>query len=199
MKDTFRALVSLVALVFIPLISIEISELSPWLARRVVVFSSRLLSDRRRAARYQEEWLDALHVVPGKLTVLFRALGFLVISVPRMNWDFFDARWQIMALHKWNIPIFAYSCYNLYHIPFTFLMRGEQREGAIRANLVLAQIFQALQRGDLNQKIEIIEIIKDIFDNPPRPYMSRTSSRRQRNWLEDITRRVSMQLSAANN
>jgi hypothetical protein len=70
----------------LPLILSEFSEVSPWLARRLLTWGARRLGDQRNCERYREEWLAGLEDVPGKLTKLAKALNIVCYTVPVMHW-----------------------------------------------------------------------------------------------------------------
>ncbi|AXX32699.1 ATP-binding protein [Actinosynnema pretiosum subsp. pretiosum] len=70
--------------VLLPLAIGELREWWPRLAVRLVRWSARRLGDPQACARYEEEWVANLEEVPGKLSPLVAALGYLV-AVPRMR------------------------------------------------------------------------------------------------------------------
>jgi hypothetical protein len=74
--------------VILPLLLSEFSEVSPWLARRLLVWAARHVGDPRKVERYREEWLAGLQDVPGKLTKLAKALSIVLYTVPTLNWQF---------------------------------------------------------------------------------------------------------------
>lgn len=77
-------LVFLVTAVLLPLAISEFSDWCPRLAHWLVRWSARRLDDPDARARYEEEWAANLDEVPGKLSRLLAALGYLV-AVPRMR------------------------------------------------------------------------------------------------------------------
>ncbi|WP_157767866.1 NB-ARC domain-containing protein [Actinosynnema pretiosum] len=68
----------------LPLVVNEFKDWWPWLAVRVVRWSARRLGDPQACARYEEEWVANLEEVPGKLSPLVAAFGYLAV-VPRMR------------------------------------------------------------------------------------------------------------------
>jgi len=67
----------------------ELTEISPWLARKVVRWSARHWSpDPEQRAAYEEEWTSVVDERPGKVLKLFTAAGFaggaVGRSVPRV-------------------------------------------------------------------------------------------------------------------
>ncbi|HZU75514.1 MAG TPA: hypothetical protein VFA70_02050 [Dehalococcoidia bacterium] len=81
------AIGALFALVLLPLLLNEAGEISPWLARRLLLWGARRLGRRDWSDRFAEEWLADLERVPGKLTKLVHACGVVLRSVPRMRWQ----------------------------------------------------------------------------------------------------------------
>lgn len=68
-----------------PLALTEFSEWCPWLAERLVRWSARRLRNPQDRSRYELEYLANLDAVPGKLSKLLAALGY-VVNVPSMRW-----------------------------------------------------------------------------------------------------------------
>jgi transitional endoplasmic reticulum ATPase len=71
--------------VLLPLVLSEFGDWCPWLAVRIVRWSARRLEDPAACARYEEEWVANLNEVPGKLSRLAAAIGYLA-CVPQMRW-----------------------------------------------------------------------------------------------------------------
>jgi len=78
-------LLFVLAAVMLPLLLSEFGDWCPWLASRLVRWSARRLGSPAACARYEEEWTANLNEVPGKLSQLAAALGYLA-CVPRMRW-----------------------------------------------------------------------------------------------------------------
>lgn len=76
----------IVMAVLVPLLVTEFGDWCPWLAKRLVRWSAQRLGDPAACARYEEEWLANLAEVPGKLSPLIAAVGY-VASIPRMRWN----------------------------------------------------------------------------------------------------------------
>jgi hypothetical protein len=103
---------TVVSLMVLPLMLSEFSEVSPWLARRLLSWAAGRLADKRKAERYREEWLAGLQDVPGKLTKLVKALSIVSYWVPVMHWRanraaylwptrrIFDGLWAVAARSK---------------------------------------------------------------------------------------------------
>jgi hypothetical protein len=72
--------------VVMPLLVSEFRDWSPWLAKRLVIWSARRLGDPLACARYEEEWVANLQLVPGKLSSLIESVGILV-RLPKMWWS----------------------------------------------------------------------------------------------------------------
>jgi hypothetical protein len=77
---------AIISAVILPLLLSEFSEVSPWMARRLLVWAAVHVGDPRRAERYREEWLAGLQDVPGNLTKLVKALSIVCYTVPVMHW-----------------------------------------------------------------------------------------------------------------
>ncbi|MFB6756317.1 hypothetical protein ACFCX6_35970, partial [Streptomyces sp. NPDC056353] len=67
----------------------ECTEVSPWLARRVLRLAARLLGSPEAAERYEAEWVALLDERPGKLLKLFFAL-----------WIALRGTWTLRAIHR---------------------------------------------------------------------------------------------------
>jgi hypothetical protein len=78
-------LLFVVSVVLLPLLLAEFGDWCPWLAVRMVRWSARRLGDPAACARYEEEWAANLGEVPGKLSQLVAAFGYLA-CVPSMRW-----------------------------------------------------------------------------------------------------------------
>lgn len=72
--------------ILLPLVLTELGDWCPWLANRVARWTARSLGDAALADRYAEEWSAELAEVPGKLSKLITALGY-VAYLPRMRWS----------------------------------------------------------------------------------------------------------------
>lgn len=66
-------------LIAVPLLLNEFTEVSPWLARKMVRAAARLLTDPPAVERFAEEWESELETIPGKLIKLGYALFRLVL------------------------------------------------------------------------------------------------------------------------
>ncbi|WP_394622406.1 NB-ARC domain-containing protein (plasmid) [Lentzea sp. JNUCC 0626] len=75
----------LLAAVLLPLVVAEFKDWWPRLAVGLVRWSARRLGDPHACARYEEEWVANLQEVPGKLSPLLAAFGYVAV-VPRMRW-----------------------------------------------------------------------------------------------------------------
>lgn len=79
--------------VLLTIISTEISELGPSMARCIANLSARLLLDRELSKQYAEEWRAGVDGTPGKLTPLAKAIGILVITGPVLNYRYSEELW----------------------------------------------------------------------------------------------------------
>jgi hypothetical protein len=76
----------IISAVVLPLILSEFSDISPWLARRLLTWGAGKLGDPGMCKRYREEWQAGLNDVPGNLIKLVKALSILCYTVPLLNW-----------------------------------------------------------------------------------------------------------------
>ncbi|MER5215415.1 hypothetical protein ABT063_33930 [Streptomyces sp. NPDC002838] len=67
----------------------ECTEVSPWLARRILRLAARLLGNPEATERYEAEWLALLDERPGKLLKLFFAF-----------WIALRGTWTLRAIHR---------------------------------------------------------------------------------------------------
>ncbi|WP_181647132.1 hypothetical protein [Streptomyces sp. WAC00263] len=67
----------------------ECTEVSPWLARRILRLAARLLGNPDATERYEAEWVALLDERPGKLLKLFFAF-----------WIALRGTWTLRALHR---------------------------------------------------------------------------------------------------
>jgi hypothetical protein len=66
-----------VTVLVIPLLLAEFGDWCPWMAAWIVRWAARHLGDPASCQRYEEEWIANLNEVPGKLTRLLAAFGYL--------------------------------------------------------------------------------------------------------------------------
>jgi hypothetical protein len=67
----------------------EFTEVSPWLARRILRFAARRLGNPEAAERYEAEWTALLDERPGKLLKVFFA-----------SWIALRSTWALRAIHR---------------------------------------------------------------------------------------------------
>ncbi|MET8699831.1 hypothetical protein ABZW10_13310 [Kitasatospora sp. NPDC004723] len=67
----------------------EFTEVSPWLARRILRLAARRLGSAEATERYEAEWVALLNERPGKLLKLFCA-----------SWIALRATWTLRAIHR---------------------------------------------------------------------------------------------------
>ena len=80
-RNAVKIALGLVAIVVIPLLLAEFTELAPWLAERLTLRAARRLRSRTERERYSEEWLADVRFAPGKVTKLVVAAGHYIASV----------------------------------------------------------------------------------------------------------------------
>ncbi|WP_133884191.1 AIPR family protein [Glycomyces sp. NRRL B-16210] len=73
----------LLTAIALPLVLAEAGDWAPWAARRIASWAARRLGKAESVSRYESEWHAELNEIPGKLSQLGAALGF-VINLPRM-------------------------------------------------------------------------------------------------------------------
>jgi hypothetical protein len=79
-----------VLLFVVPLLLAEFTEVSPWLARKMVRAAARLLTDPSAVGRFAEEWESELEMIPGKLFKLgyaFFRLALLPLTLIEVRAD----------------------------------------------------------------------------------------------------------------
>ena len=151
--------------VFISLVTAEFSDLGPWLARRVVKLSARLLLDRDLAEQYDEEWLAGIDSTPGKLTPLARAAGILFITVPVLNYRYFDD-WWVCAIY---LPIAIRNMRMQLLWPWGF-DRGmhpavySQRQDY---NQLVKMTCAAVRSGPADERADALEALELALSDPP--------------------------------
>ena len=85
------AVAFVVTAVALPLLLSEFGDWCPWLAAWIVRSAARRLGDPPACQRYEEEWIANLNEVPGKLTRLIAAFGYLA-CLPSMRRSISRAR-----------------------------------------------------------------------------------------------------------
>ena len=78
------ALVAALAAILLPLAVNEAKDWFPRLAVALVRWAARRLGEPQACARYEEEWAANVEAVPGKLSPLVSAFGYVVV-LPRMR------------------------------------------------------------------------------------------------------------------
>lgn len=67
----------------------EFTEVSPWLARRILRLAAGRLGNPEAAERYEAEWVALLEERPGKL-----------LKLPFATWIALRATWELRAIHR---------------------------------------------------------------------------------------------------
>ncbi|GAA1773065.1 hypothetical protein [Nonomuraea bangladeshensis] len=105
-----------IAAIVVPLIVNEVSELAPFLARKLLVWAAKKHARTKdELERYEEEWLADLECVPGKLTKLGHAIGVVLLTVfpawylrqwthVRRIMDLVATSIEQIAYVEWQIP-----------------------------------------------------------------------------------------------
>jgi hypothetical protein len=156
---------SLAASGLISLVTAEFSDLGPWLARRVVKLSARLLLDRDLAEQYDEEWLAGLDSTPGKLTPLARAAGILFMTVPVLNCRYFDDWWVCtiylpIATRNMRLQLLWPRGFDLGIHPAVYAQRQDY-------NQLVKMTCAAMRSGSADERADALEALELALSNPP--------------------------------
>lgn len=81
----------------------EAVDVCPWMARKLVRWSARRITDASMAQRYEEEWLAGLADRPGKLLQLFSAVSIVVGASWRMR-EIFRTTTGTRRRRRWPRP-----------------------------------------------------------------------------------------------
>lgn len=81
-----EVIIFLATAVILPLLLSEFGDWCPWLAKRLAHWTARRLGDVQATERYSEEWLAELAHLPGRLSHLLTATGYL-LALPRIRWS----------------------------------------------------------------------------------------------------------------
>lgn len=141
----------------------ECTELSPWLARKVIKAGAHLLLDPQQVARYEAEWTAILAETPGKLTVLLRAVGIVVLAVPRMNWDYFDCVWVCTI----GLQAFTFNIYRQLKCPWYERFCEQHRAAAGEYNRNLQAACYVLRNGTPAERSEVLRELESLIQDPP--------------------------------
>ncbi len=149
----------------ISLFTAELSDLGPWLARRVVKLSARLLLDRDLAEQYGEEWLASIDSTPGKLTPLARATGILFLTVPVLNYRYFDDWWVCTVF----LPIATRVMRFQLQWPWGFDRGIDPALYSTRPdyNHLLKMTCAAVRSGAAEERTDALEALKLLLSDPP--------------------------------
>lgn len=141
----------------------EFTELSPWLARKVIKAGAHLLLERQQVARYEAEWTALLAGTPGKLTVLVRAVGIVMLAVPRMNWDYFDCVWVSTI----GLQAFTFNIYGQLKCPWYERFDEQHRAAAREYNQALRAACYVLRNGTPAERSEALRQLESLIQAPP--------------------------------
>ena len=164
--------------VVLPLGLIEVSELAPWLARKVVVLGVLLIKDRGLREQYKEDWQEGVEAWPGKLVKLARALLLVGIGVPKTNWDLFDEWWQREIGARVSIALLTRSAQITFYCPpfLRALEPPEARAEAVAFNRALAELCWIIRTADPAVRAEALAELELIAQKPP-PWVPAASAR----------------------
>lgn len=155
--------------VVLPLAISEGRDWCPRLAVRLVRWAARRLGDPQARDRYAEEWAANIQAVPGKLSPLVSAFGYL-ITLPRMRWTL--RRPVLLNGRRETLAQAIHADY----------ARRQREQGASPDDPALA-VWEALpkalrasnraQAADLENKLRTVgcELVPAIdWDSPPLPF-----------------------------
>lgn len=158
----------LASTILLPLVLTEVTELGPWLARRVVQGGARLIVPRARAARFEEEWLAGLEEWPGKLMKLIRALVLVLFAVPRINLAWLDQWWERHVGGPAGVRMWSFNL-KLQLGANVLVRRSVKREHRCHLtefNRVLAMVLHQVRSTDPDQRAAALALIDDLIQNP---------------------------------
>lgn len=155
--------------VLLPLVVAEATELGPWLACGVLKLGARLVVPRARAARLEEEWLAGVDDWPGKLTKLVRALGLVLLAVPKIDYAWFDQWWQRRIGAPVGISAMSFSLQMTLRAswPVRIGAAPEKRRHLKEFNQILAIVFRTIRSTDANERASALELVESLIANPP--------------------------------
>ena len=173
-----RLLVWVATLVVLPLSLTEVSELAPWLARKVVVLGVLLIKDRDLREQYKEDWQEGVDAWPGRLVKLVRALLLVGIGVPKTNWDLLDEWWQREIGARVSIAVLSRSAQLTFYCPpfIRVFMPRQARTQVVEFNHVLAELCGVIRTADAAVSAEALAALVFLAQNPP-PWVPPASAR----------------------
>lgn len=168
-----RLVVWFATFVVLPLGLIEVSELAPWLARKVVVLGVLLIKDRSLREQYKEDWQEGVEAWPGRLVKLVRALLLVGIGVPKTNWDLFDEWWQREIGARVSIAVLTRSAQATFYCPsfLRALQPPEARAAAVEFNHALAELCRIIRTADPDVRVEALSELELLAQKPRRGCM----------------------------
>jgi hypothetical protein len=173
-----RLVAWLATFVVLPLGLIEVSELAPWLARKVVVLGVLLIKDRDLREQYKEDWQEGVEAWPGRLVKLVRALLLVGIGVPKTNWYLFDEWWQREIGARVSIALLSRSAQITFYCPpfVRALEPPEVRAEVVRFNRALAELRRMIRTADSAVRAEVLAELKLLAQSPP-PWVPAAAAR----------------------
>jgi hypothetical protein len=173
-----RLVVWFATFVVLPLGLIEISELAPWLARKVVVLGVLLIKDRGLREQYKEDWQEGVEAWPGRLLKLVRALLLVGIGVPKTNWYLFDEWWQREIGARVSIAVLTRSAQVTFYCPpfLRALEPPEARAEAVAFNRALTELCRMIRTADPAVRAEALSELELLAQKPP-PWVPAASAR----------------------
>ena len=151
-----RVAVSILLLVFVPLLLQEFGELAPWMAERLLKRGTRWLPPAYRS-RYQQDWLGELDAIPGQITKLAFAFRVLVrVPATERALTGRDALWVLAAKRALALLVTGLLAATHYLLRLGERLPRRTSEGALRRRL------EAEVPAALAQESRVLEKAKDL-------------------------------------
>jgi hypothetical protein len=148
--------VSILLLVFVPLLLQEFGELAPWMAERLLKRGTRWLPPAYRS-RYQQDWLGELDAIPGQITKLAFAFRVLVrVPATERALTGRDALWVLAAKRALALLVTGLLAATHYLLRLGERLPRRTSEGALRRRL------EAEVPAALAQESRVLEKAKDL-------------------------------------
>jgi hypothetical protein len=149
-----RVAVSILLLVFMPLLLQEFGEMAPWIAERLLKRGTRWLPPAYRS-RYQQDWLGELDAIPGQITKLAFAFRVLVrVPATERALTGRDALWVLAAKRALALLVTGLLAATHYLLRLGERLPRRTSEGTLRRRLE-AEVPAALaQESRVSEKVK---------------------------------------------
>ena len=179
--------------VVLPLGLIEVSNLAPWLARKVVVLGVLLIRDQGLRDQYKVDWQEGVEAWPGNLVKLVRALLLVGIGVPKTNWDLFDEWWQREIGARASIALLTRSAQVTFYCPpfLRALEPPDARKDIVAFNHTLSELCWMIRTASPAVRAEALSELELLFREPP-PWAPAVSARLDERTLRRLRRALKL-------